>query len=161
MACSCINGVYDFDLHLAEGNCKTITYIDRSVWMVGPDYPKVPSYTFTVTDSEGNSKEFTHTVGIPTVLDLGDCVSPDVYTFSVSTCIDNYTKAKPILCSLWCGYLRAVKKRDSVTVQDLRDIRERIEYIEQLVSYGDIMSARQLVQIVSRNLRRINCNCGC
>jgi hypothetical protein len=157
MKCSCIVGYFDFDL--VQDKCSDIIYLDRSNWMAGPEYSSTPTYTLKIKAPHGDTSTHNVTVGTPLHLNLGSCVTPGVYTFSVESCQDVYTKRTSILCILWCGYLRAVAKRgieDSV----VRSIRERLEYIPSLVE-TDFVAAQELTETVERDLRKINCNCQC
>lgn len=155
--CSCITGFYDFDL--VQDKCSDILYIDRSTWQTGAEYSTTPEYTLDIKFPSGETNSYSVTVGTPLHLDLGSCVTPGVYTFSVDSCQDTWTKRTSILCLLWCGYLRAVAKRgidDSIT----RSIRERLEYIPTLVE-TDFVAAQELTETVTRDLKKINCGCQC
>lgn len=157
MGCSCINGWYDFDL--IYSSCKKILYIDRSVWMVGKDFSS-PQYILTVTNEGGYSKQYEYT-GTPLYLDFGDCPTPGTYTFSVETCGEPFQKRKALLCTLQCGYLRAVAKIDDLHQDLVTSIRERINQIDHLVSHSDFLTASELTDTVVRDLKRINCDCSC
>lgn len=158
MACSCIKGLYDFDLTYTS--CGDIRYHDRSTWMAGPGYSG-GQYQVTMTAPSGSETTFDVIVGQPVSLDLGDCVEPGVYTFAVTSCEETFTKQKAILCKLWCGWLRAVSKLGTIETQTIRDIREKIEYIDNAVSFGDIETAQALVKSVTMSLKKINCECSC
>ena len=127
--------------------------------MTGPEYLSTPEYTVNVKAPSGETSSYNVTVGTPLHMNLGTCVTPGVYTFSVESCQDNYTKRTSILCLLWCGYLRAVAKRgiDDVVV---RSIRERLDYIPTLVE-TDFVAAQELTETVTRDLRKINCHYQC
>lgn len=157
--CSCIKKDYDFSL--SQVSCSSIIYTDRSTWDSGPDYALTPSYTLVVETPSGGEKEFEITVGTSTKLDLGDCPT-GIYKFSVTTCTDKFYKHTAILCNLWCGYLKAFAKiGKGVDNQFIRDIRERLESIPMSVSYGDIITAQQDTEFVTRELRRVECSCSC
>jgi hypothetical protein len=160
MACACIRDTYDFDLNQAD--CTDIIYQDRSTFQAGPQYTSPPFYTLNVTDPGGVVKTYEVTSGIPLHLNLGKCLEPGVYTFSVDSCTENFTKKVAILCSIECGYLRAITKiGKGVDVDIVRSIRERIEYAKLSTSFGDINTARELVQSIILDIRRINCECTC
>ncbi len=161
MRCSCIKG--DFDFSLEESSCGAIYYVDRSTWMTGPDYDPVRSYELNITHPSGNTTTHTVVVGIPLLLDLGNCPTPEVYTFSVESCTDEFTKDYPILCTLNCGYLKAAAKLGSAGVNStvLRDISEGLDRIRELVSYGAIEAAKGLLTNITSKLKSINCDCSC
>jgi hypothetical protein len=158
MACSCIKGVYDFDLTYTS--CADIRYIDRSVWMAGPGYTG-GQYEVKMSGPGGDTRTFDIVVGQTAVLDLGNCVTPGVYTFEVTSCETVFTKQVAITCQLWCGWLRAVAKLGSLDTATVRTLREHLEYIDYAVSYGDIETAQTLVKSVSSGLAKINCECSC
>lgn len=157
MKCSCIRGTYDF--FLDQTQCSNVIYLDHSTWQEGPDYG-TPTYTLSIEDNGGNITEHSVTQGVPLYLDLS--CSSGVYTFSVVSCLDTFTKDVAILCSLECGYLKATAKLGrGVEVETLRSIRERIDFIKQSVGFGDIDTARDLTQSVEFDLKQINCSCKC
>ena len=159
MACACIRGSFDFDL--IQDVCSDIVYRDRSTWQQGEEFSETPSYTLTIEDPSGKKTDHTVTVGTPLHLNLGECVTPGIFSFEVVSCADKYTKKVAIVCSLWCGYLRSFAKiGKGVDVPFLRSIRERIEHIERIAG-TDFVSAQQLTDDVARDIRKINCECAC
>lgn len=160
--CACIRETYDFDL--IQTSCSNITYIDRSSYQEGADYTDTPGYTVTVKSPSGGTTDYQVTKGIPLHLNLGTCVTPGVYTFTVHSCIDTYSKRVAILCSLWCGYLKAVAKLANRAVgidrSAIKSIRERLEYIP-LIANTDHETATNLTETVVRDLKKINCECAC
>jgi len=160
MSCACIRGTYDFDLTYTT--CKDIVYIDRSTWQEGVGFDSNISYSLKITLPDGSIRNETVVVGQPLHLDFGNCPEPGVYNFAVETCGEPFYKDFPILCTLECGRLKAAAKLGrGADVKMLRSIRERIELIEDSVSFGDIISAREHVDTVKRDLKRINCECAC
>lgn len=158
MSCSCIRGIYDFDLLFTS--CADLRYVDRSVWMAGPGYTG-GVYEVEVEAPSGAISTFTHVVGETTVLDWGKCVPPGIYTFRVKSCQETFEKKVPVLCKLWCGWLRAVAKLETFGSDTIREIREQLEMIPFAVSYGDITTAQALTAAVDRRLTKINCECSC
>jgi hypothetical protein len=157
--CACIRRFYDFDLQ--ETNCSKIVYSDRSDFQQGDEYTDTPSYTLNLTSPDGSTSSYNVTVGTGLTIDLGKCTLPGIYEFSVTSCTEVFTKRVPIICSLYCGYLKAVAKLGKgVEVEMLRSIRERLEYITQIAS-TDFVTASFLIDSVSRDLERINCDCSC
>lgn len=157
--CSCIRKDFDFDL--SQDVCSDITYQDRSVFQEGVDAATVLSYTLDVTDPGGYTKSYDVTVGTPLHLDLGTCVTPGVYTFSTAPCDEVFTKKAAILCTLWCGYLRAFAKIGrGVDTAFVREIRTNLERIQQVVN-SDTDTAVILTEKVIRDLKRVNCECAC
>lgn len=161
MKCSCIKGTFDFDLLYTT--CKDITFIDRSVWMEGTDFDPTRSYTLTITHPGGSTTTHDVVVGIPLHLDFGECPNPGVYRFSTTSCGELFQKDWAMICTLKCGYLRAVAKVGTPGIETvfLRSIRERIEDIPNVVSYGSIVEAQGLTETVRIDLRKVNCDCQC
>ncbi len=160
MPCRCIRDTYDFDLIYTS--CKDITYRDRSTWQEGVGFDPNISYTLVITLPGGATQTHQVFVGQELPLNFGNCPEPGIYKFSVNSCTEEFHKYFPILCTLECGYLRAVAKLGKgIDVKGLRSIRERIEHIKDLVSYGDIVSSQDLVDTVERDLSKINCECSC
>lgn len=156
MLCDCIR---KFSFDLQQDTCESILFVDRSEWQVGGS--SSPSYNLKLTFPDGTTKTFNVVVGLPTRLDLGKCVPPGVYGIEVSNC-DTFTANVAITCSLWCGWLKAVTKiGKGIHIEIIRSIRERIEWIESLVTYGDVITAQALTNTVERDLKRINCDCSC
>lgn len=152
MSCACIR-YFDFDI--TEPTCKSIIYIDRS------SFQGSGGYTLTLIHPDGTKSNY-EVSNIPLHIDLGTCVPAGVYEFTTSTCGETFSKKFPILCSLECGYLKASAKLGrGIEIESLRSIRERIDRIRELVSYGDIDSAVELTQSVERDLKKINCSCTC
>lgn len=160
MRCSCITNFFDFTLD--ELSCGSIYYIDRSTWQEGAEYTAEKTYELKIEHPDGHESVHQVTVGVPLKLDLGECVRPEMYRFSTVSCTKEYFKDYPILCALRCGYLKAAAKLGAgVHVGVLREIRENTDRIQELTSYGDIESARALLEIVSTKLKSINCDCSC
>lgn len=156
--CSCIRG--NFDFYIEQNQCSKIIYHDRSTWQTGSEYITPPTYTLNVKDQGGFTKQFQIIVGVSTELDLGKCPE-GIYTFSVTSCTETFTKWAAILCNLYCGYLKAISKiGKGIDVEIVRSIRERLEYIEQTVN-GDFLTAKSLVASVEIDLKHINCLCSC
>lgn len=157
--CACIRSSYDFDL--VQTKCSSITYIDRSVWQSGAEYSDTPSYVLNLTLPDGSTKTYDVTVGTPTHIDLGNCVAAGIYEFSVVSCTEKYSKKIAIICSLYCGWLRAINKLgQGVEIETIRSIRERLEYIE-VISSSDILTAAALINSVERDIDKISCQCVC
>lgn len=157
MSCNCIVDVYDFEI--TQDACDRIYYHDRSTWGKTEAGAKV-GYTLKVTDPTGSVTSYQVIAGVPLKLELGNCAIPGVYDFEVESC-DNFAKKYPIVCSLWCGWLKAVAKLGgAIDVSIITSIRERIEYILK-VSSTDFNTARDLTETVIRDLKKINCECSC
>ena len=155
MQCSCIK---EFDFDLIQTNCRDIIYLDRSLFQDGPGYSK--TYTLNIT-SQSVTKSYTVTAGIPLHLDLGGCVDPAVYTFYVDSCTDRFTKKAAIICTLECGWLKAVAKLgQGVDSKVIKELREDIDYIS-LIANTDYKTAVSLTENVQRRLKQINCDCSC
>lgn len=156
MSCACIRKYYDFDI-IDNGKCSDVIYLDRSDFQEG--FQGTPEYTLSIENSRGDVTE--HQVTVGTALHLDFTCKPDVYTFKVTSCKENFYKRTAILCELWCGYLKAVAKIGrGVEYETVRSIRERLEYIPLIVN-TDFDTAVRLTETVERDLKRINCECKC
>lgn len=155
--CGCIRNDFDFDLN--QVNCSKITYTDKSTFQSGEDYTTTPTYTLNLILPDGSEKSYEVTVGTPLDLNLGDCVQPGIATFSVTTCTDKWTKRAALICSLWCGYLKAAAVL-GISSSKLKEIREDIQDIE-IIASSDFITTAKLIEKVDRELDRINCRCQC
>lgn len=154
--CSCLKGTYDF--LITQTRCGEVTYLDRSEWQTGAEFVSAPEFQLSIKFPDGSTRTYDGTVGTPIDLNLGECVEPGVYTASVTSCLDTYSKKFAITCSLWCGFLKSVAK---VGYTDhIRDIKERIERAE-ISAATDFVTAISLIKSVKRDLERIDCSCGC
>lgn len=158
MSCACIRDSFDFSL--IQDHCGRISYIDRSTYQYG--FTGTPTYELTITNPGGFKQTYQVTKGIPLHLDFGPCPKADVYLFEVTTCGEPFSKNYPILCTLECGRIKATAKLGKgVDLPTLRSIREDIEFIKESVGFGDIVTARELIQVVQRTLDKLLCSCDC
>lgn len=162
--CSCIRGVYNFNVETKDN--KNIIYTDLSDWMLDevhsiPDFYKIKIYlpgnsSFKEISVSAKSKTSTRIEAS----DLGlSCIPDGPYTFSVDSCGTIYNKKTVLMPNLWCCYKKLI------AIEGITPESETIlQHIKNCINNSElqnIVDANASFKVAKKMLERLKCNCNC
>lgn len=166
MACGCIKK--DFDIYVTYTDCKHIVIEDQSRWMEDAGYTRPESLTMKIR-LESRGKEitqeiFTNKRNILNSIDLlgtteEQCLSDDIYCFTVDSCGLTYSVSRAYLCNTLCKIDQlTAKAKDAIDYENIRLLRSLAEAVEINTKIGKVQAASELLKDLTRRLAHLTCD---
>jgi hypothetical protein len=160
MACSCIRGVYDFDLRVID--TETLVYKDLSDWMDDHNYIHPVSYDIYITiPASSSKKKITVQVdNLNKIKEFGK-LKDGIYCFETESCGVKYKKSIGIFPNAECCIKQAWATLGEQFADKIREVENYLKDASVNAEYNNIQIASKNLLIAQKLLENIKCDCTC
>lgn len=157
MNCACIKNDFRFTIDCLDDT--SVVYRDISTWMEGFNYNKDSNYELQIKfPGHSKPKKFTVNNFENVKLDFGKIID-GIYEITVDNCGTLYTRCEALIPNLQCcvDKINAENKNPDKT----SELNGNLEMFKACVKSGDLESSNELLKIIKRTVKNLNCNCEC